>query len=165
MNWSNGCQVHQCQETFLRDVEIWTNKLQFCHKNMQTEKYIWIEVCMHSEFCVIYNIMGFVISGYEGIEQYEQKWRFWKMNWKILLHAFMILDGETNEAKRTYRKAECCKECQSKECLHCRCCQKMKNWRQIHMGPIYTQTFVTVIEIFYLRNPTLEINMTLMHHV
>jgi hypothetical protein len=51
----------------------------------------------------------------------------------------MILDGETNEAKRTYRKAECCKECQSKECLHCRCCQKMKNWRQIHMGPIYTQ--------------------------
>jgi hypothetical protein len=46
-----------------------------------------------------------------------------------LLQAFMILEGETNEPKRTYRKAECCKECQSKECLHCRCCQKMKNCR------------------------------------
>jgi len=41
--------------------------------------------------------------------------------------------------KRTYRQAECCKESQSKECLHCRCCQKLKMWRQLHVGSIYTQ--------------------------
>jgi hypothetical protein len=56
-----------------------------------------------------------------------------------LLQAFMILEGETDEPKRTYREAECCKECQSKECLHCRCWQKMKNCRQLHVGPFYTQ--------------------------
>ena len=51
----------------------------------------------------------------------------------------MILEEEMNEPKRTYRQAECCKESQSKECLHCRCCQKMKNRRQLYVGPIYTQ--------------------------
>ena len=51
----------------------------------------------------------------------------------------MILEGETNELKRTYREAECCKESQSKESLHCRCCQQTKNWRQLHVGLIYTQ--------------------------
>jgi hypothetical protein len=45
---------------------------------------------MHSEFCVIYDIMGFVISINGGIEQYEQKWWFWKMDWKILLQGFMM---------------------------------------------------------------------------
>ena len=56
-----------------------------------------------------------------------------------MLQSFMILDAETNEPERTYRQAECCKESQSKECLHCRCCQKMKYWRQLHVGLIYTQ--------------------------
>jgi hypothetical protein len=51
----------------------------------------------------------------------------------------MILEGEMNELKRTYRQAECCKESQSKECLHCRCCQKMKMWRLLLVGSIYTQ--------------------------
>jgi len=51
----------------------------------------------------------------------------------------MILEGETNELKQSYREAECRKESQSKECLHCRCWQKMKNWRQLHVGPFYTQ--------------------------
>jgi len=51
----------------------------------------------------------------------------------------MILERERNEPKRTYRQAECCKESHSKECLHCRCCQKMKNWRQLHVGLIYSQ--------------------------
>ena len=51
----------------------------------------------------------------------------------------MILEGERNEPKRIYRQAECCKESQSKECLHCRCCQKMKKWRQLHVSLIYTQ--------------------------
>jgi len=51
----------------------------------------------------------------------------------------MILEGETNEPKRTYRQAECCKKRQSQECLHCRCCQKMKYWRQLHVGTIYNQ--------------------------
>jgi len=50
----------------------------------------------------------------------------------------MILERERNEPKRTYRQAECCKESQSKECLHCRCCQKMKNWRHLHVGLIYS---------------------------
>ena len=58
---------------------------------------------------------------------------------KLSLQSFMILEGETNEPKITYRQAECCKESQSKECLHCRCCQKMKNSRQFHVGPIYTK--------------------------
>ena len=56
-----------------------------------------------------------------------------------MLQVFMILEGERNERKRTYRQAECCKESQSKECLHCHCCQKMKNWRQLPVGLIYTQ--------------------------
>ena len=58
---------------------------------------------------------------------------------KLLLLSFMILEGEPNELKRTYRQADCCKESQSKECLHCRCCQKMKMWRQLRLGSIYTQ--------------------------
>ena len=64
---------------------------------------------------------------------------------------------ERNERKRTYRQAECCKESQSKECLHCRCCQKMKNWRQLHVGLIYTETYVTAINKFYLENNKLQI--------
>jgi len=80
-----------------------------------------------------------MISSNGGIEKYEQKWRFWKVDWKLLLQSFMIFEGETNERKRTYRQAECCKEGQSKECLHCYCWQKMKNWRQLHVGSIYTQ--------------------------
>ena len=51
----------------------------------------------------------------------------------------MILEGQTNEPKRTYRQAECCKERQSKELLHCRCRQKMKKCRQLRVRPIYTQ--------------------------
>ena len=62
-----------------------------------------------------------------------------KDGFKILLQSFLIFEGERNEPKRTYRQAECCKESQSKECLHCRCCQKMKNWRQLHVGLIYTE--------------------------
>ena len=58
---------------------------------------------------------------------------------KVLLQSFLILEVETNEPKRTYRQAECCKESQIKECLHCRCCQKMQNWRQLHVGLIYNQ--------------------------
>jgi len=107
------------------------------------------------EFCVIYGFMGFVISGYMGIEQCEQKWRFWKMDWILLLQAFMILEGETNEPKWTYRQAECCKECQSKECLHCRCCRKMKNWWQLHMGPFYTQNIChSHLKIPVTKSPT-----------
>ena len=60
--------MRQCRETFLRDVEIWPNKLQFLHKNMEREKDIWIEVYMHSEFCVIYGFVGFMVSGNGGIE-------------------------------------------------------------------------------------------------
>ena len=51
----------------------------------------------------------------------------------------MILEGEMIQLKRSYRQAECCKESQSKECLHCRCCQKMKMWRKLRVGSIYTQ--------------------------
>jgi hypothetical protein len=51
----------------------------------------------------------------------------------------MMPEGETNKLKGTYRQAECCKESQSKECLHCRFCQKMKNCRQLQVGLIYTQ--------------------------
>ena len=57
-----------CQETFLRDLEIWTNKLHFRHENLETERDIWIEMYMHWEFCVIYGFMGFTISGNGGIE-------------------------------------------------------------------------------------------------
>jgi hypothetical protein len=56
-----------------------------------------------------------------------------------LLQAIVTLEGEMNEPKRTYRQAECCQESQSNECLHCRCCRKTKNWRQLHVGLIYTQ--------------------------
>jgi len=51
----------------------------------------------------------------------------------------MLLEGEANDTKITYRQAECCKQNQSKECLHCRCCQKMKYWRHLPVAPIYTQ--------------------------
>jgi len=61
------------------------------------------------------------------------------MGRQLILQSFMILEGETNEPKRTYRQAECCKQNQSNECLHCRCCQKMKNWRHLPVAPIYTQ--------------------------
>ena len=60
----------------------------------------------------------------------------WIDNYK--LQSFMKIEGKIM-TKRTYRQAECCKESQSKECLHCRCCQKMKNWRELHVGPIYIQ--------------------------
>ena len=56
--------------------------------------------------------------------------------------------------KRTYRQAECCKESQSKECLHCRCCQKMKNWRQLHVGAIYTQIIWQCHKKFLLTKPS-----------
>ena len=115
------------------------------------ERDIWLEVYMNSEFCVV---MGFMISGNGGIEQYEHKWWFWKMNWKILLHSFVILEVETNKRKRTYRQAECCKESQSKECLHCRCCQKMQNWRQLHVGPVYTQNIWQCHQKILLTKPS-----------
>ena len=58
----------QCQQTIIRDIEITTNKLQFIHKNMVTERDICIEVYMRWEFCVIYGFMGFMISGNGGLE-------------------------------------------------------------------------------------------------
>jgi hypothetical protein len=61
------------------------------------------------------------------------------MNWKFLLQAFIIHVGKEMNRKKTYRQAEYCKESQSKKCLHCRCCQWMKNWRQLHVRLIYTQ--------------------------
>jgi len=69
----NECSIPQFQETFLCDIEIWTNKPKFRHKNMETERGIWIEVYMHWEFCVIYGLMGFMISGYVSIDLYEHK--------------------------------------------------------------------------------------------
>jgi len=60
----------------------------------------------------------------------------WIDNYK--LQSFMKIEGKIMN-ERTYRQAECCKESQSKECLHCRCCQKMKNRRQLHVGPIYIE--------------------------
>ena len=54
---------------------------------------------IYSEFCDIYGFMGFMISGNGIIELYEQKWRFCKMDWKLLLQYFMILEGETNDQK------------------------------------------------------------------
>jgi len=68
MKRPNECPVRQCQETFLRRIETGTNKLQFRHKNMETERYSSIEVYMHSEFCVIYGFVGFMISGKGGME-------------------------------------------------------------------------------------------------
>jgi len=53
---------------FQRDIEIWTNVVQFRHKNMETESNNVIEVYMHGDFCVIYGFMGFMISGNGGIE-------------------------------------------------------------------------------------------------
>ena len=73
MKTSNEYPIRQYQETFLRDIEIWTNKPQFRHKNIERGSDIWTEVYMHSEFYVIYGFVGFVISGYRGIEQYENK--------------------------------------------------------------------------------------------
>ena len=35
---------------------------------METERDIWIGVYMHWEFCVIYGVMGFMISGNGGVE-------------------------------------------------------------------------------------------------
>jgi len=52
---------------------------------METQRDIWAEVYMHSELCVMYGFMGFVISGYGDVEQYGHKWRFWKMDWILLL--------------------------------------------------------------------------------
>ena len=60
--------ITPCQETFLRDVEIWINKTQFRHENLETERDIWIEVYMHWEFCVMYGFMVFMNSGNGGIE-------------------------------------------------------------------------------------------------
>ena len=68
MKKPNECPVRQCQQTFLHDVEMWTNKMKFRHKNMETEKDIWIEVYMHWDFCVIYGVMGFMFSGNGGVE-------------------------------------------------------------------------------------------------
>ena len=65
----------------------------------------------------------------------------------------MMIEGENNDEK-TYRQAECCKESQSKECLHCRCCQKMKNWRQLHVDPIYTKIICQSYLKFLLTKPS-----------
>ena len=48
MKSPNKCTIHQCQKTFLRDVKIWTNKLQFLQEIMETKRDIWIQVYMHS---------------------------------------------------------------------------------------------------------------------
>jgi hypothetical protein len=68
MKMCNMCPIHQCQETFLCDTEMWTNKPQFPYQDMETGKDIWTEVYMHADFYVIYGFMGFMISGYRGIE-------------------------------------------------------------------------------------------------
>jgi len=94
----------KCTRKVHRDVKFWTNKVQFRHMNMETERNICVEVYMRWEFCVIYGFMGFMISGNGGIEWYEQKWRSWKMDWKLLVRSFMILEGETNDPKRTSDK-------------------------------------------------------------
>jgi len=48
MKSPNKCPIHQCQKTFLHDVKISTNKLQFHHEIMKTERDIWIQVYMHT---------------------------------------------------------------------------------------------------------------------
>jgi hypothetical protein len=40
---------------------------------VETERDISIEVYMPQEFYMVYGFMGFMISGYGGIEQYEHK--------------------------------------------------------------------------------------------
>jgi hypothetical protein len=77
-------------------------------------------------------------------------------DWKRLLQYFMILEGERNELKRTYRQAAYCKESQSKKCLHCRCCQKMKMWRQLRVGSIYTQILCHRHQKILLTKPSIS---------
>jgi hypothetical protein len=65
------CPIHQCQKTFLRDVKISTNKLQFHHEIMETERDIQIQVYMHSRFLCdiwLYGICDQWLLGHRTIQ-------------------------------------------------------------------------------------------------
>ena len=134
----NECSIPQFQETFLCDIEVWTNKPYCSQEYGKRKRYLNRSVYALRVLCDIW---------LNGI--YDQWLRMHRIIWAQMA---ILKDGLKNIAaiiydtwrrkkltERTYRQAECCKESQSKECLHCRCCQKMKNWRQLHVGLIYTQ--------------------------
>ena len=86
---------------------------------------------------------------------YEHKERFWEMDWKLLCSPLWSLKEKQMNSKEISARLSAAKKV-SKELVTASCGSNL--YPNIHHRH-------TVNNKFYLRKPTLQINMTLFHHV